>query len=110
MLFPLGALNNRNFPFSLPKKNIPESKVRFLNLWGASAVGYKIVLDLAALALYVRRWLSDGLHAAPQRLGGFSGLFLACEYEIRVGTLSPSEGVSRLLSRGCLQHMEEVLQ
>lgn len=41
-------LNNRNFPFSLPKNNIPESKVRLLNLWGASAVSYKIVPDLAA--------------------------------------------------------------
>lgn len=33
---------------------------------------------------------------------------LPVNMQIRVGALSPSEGVSRLL--GCLQHMEEVLK
>lgn len=57
----------------------------------------------------VRRWLSGGLHAAPQRDLGDSLVFAGEFADQRVAALSPSWGVSRLPSESCLLCAEKVL-
>lgn len=72
-------LNNRNFPFSLPKKNIPERKIRFLICGEHPPEVARLCWIQLPVHQDVRRRLSGGLHAAPQRDLGDSLVF-AGEY------------------------------